>query len=49
MASSETRGKKVNRDQGTEANEHSRRIHENVADSEVSGMAKPSQYGIRRR
>ena len=38
VASSETRGKKVNGDQGTDANEHSRRIHESVADSEVLGF-----------
>ena len=41
--------KKVDGDQATDANEHSRRIHESVAVSEVSGMAKPSQYGIRPR
>ena len=40
MASSETRGKKVDGDQGTDANEHSRRIHESVVDSEVPGMAE---------
>ena len=44
MAYSETRGKKVDGDQGTDANEHSRRIHDGVADSEVSEMAKPSQW-----
>ena len=45
VASSETRGEKVDCGQGTDSNEHSRRIHESVADSEVSGMAEPSQYG----
>ena len=36
MASSETRREKVDGGQGTDSNEHSRRIHVSVADSEVS-------------
>ena len=39
MASSETRGEKVDCGQGTDSNGHSRWIYESVADSEVSGMA----------
>ena len=47
MASSETRGEKVGGGQGTDSNERSRWIHTSVADSEVSGMVEPTQYGIR--
>ena len=36
MASSETGGEKVDGDQGTNANEHCRWIHESIANSEVS-------------
>ena len=47
VASSETRGEKVDCGQGTDSNEYSRWIHEVIADSEVSVMAEPSQHGIR--
>ena len=49
VPSSETRGEKVDCGQGTDSNEHSRWVHEGIADNEVSGMAEQSQYGIRQR
>ena len=33
----------------TDSNEHSRWVHVGIAESEVSGMSEPSQYGIRQR
>ena len=49
VASSETRGEKVDGGQGTDSKEHSRWIDESIAVSEVLGMVEPSQYGLRQR